>query len=76
MTTSTTRWSSANGTPDPVARPGDPFATIPGAYDDELWPADLVMDTTRVDETGSSVVTRAATVADLVDADDDEDEGI
>jgi hypothetical protein len=43
--------------------------------DTDEWPADLVMDTTRVDETDSSVVTRAATLADLVDADEqDEDD--
>lgn len=28
-------WSSNSGLPDPITRPADPFAGIPGAYDDE-----------------------------------------
>lgn len=78
MTTTTTRRqqleaAAAQGAADYQAGTYDPFANIPGADNhDDLWPADLVMDTARVDENGSSVVTRAATVADLVDADEED----
>jgi hypothetical protein len=58
MTASIHVWSGQSGTPDPITRPADPFASIPGAYDEDDYtpltartttaPVERVITRTRV----------------------------